>query len=258
MFSDSNFWLFLFSFLPGIIYSLIIYLSIPNSVRLRTALNYVFFGLFSGLLTIGFNLLFPNWQNLLFIEHIMPGYFIPTTLTFFLLAFFQVALVEECSKWAAFRIGESNRQGKKHESPFSTIFYSMMIALGFAGMENIMYAFNHGPQVLLSRNLSAVIIHMTAGIFMGYYIAMGRRNIDLHHEKTPLNIFLKIKPKWKVIIYNIKAILVACLIHGIYDWNLMASHENRDLFCFLIIALALYIAHEIRNKLLEIHNKELK
>ncbi len=253
MLSEANIWIFLFSILPGLIYSFIVYLHTPNkAVRIKTALNYLFIGFLSAMFVLGFHLLFPNWMSPLF----MTSYtLIPTVLTFFIQAFFQIALIEELAKWSAFRISQSTRHGyHKKDSPLGTMFYAMMISTGFAILENVLYGYQYGEDIIVIRSFTALVMHMALGIIMGYFIAIGRQQTEIKN-KTVLEVFFKTHTRWKRVVYNVFGILAAVAIHGLYDWNLIASHDNKAIFSVGIITATLILAYQLGKKLLTIHNR---
>ncbi|MEK6829563.1 MAG: PrsW family glutamic-type intramembrane protease [Nanoarchaeota archaeon] len=155
------------------------------------------------------------------------GFFIhtqePTLWAIFVFAFFQVAFFEELSKWFAFRVGNAIRGDTRSgiDSPFAVMFYSVMIAVGFAVFENIHYAGRalwgdlsgvNPNEMLLVRSLNSVVVHMLSGLFMGYFIAIGRgcRSVFKHAGYTFLGL------------------ITAATFHGLYDFNLMKGLTSDD------------------------------
>ena len=59
--------------------------------------------------------------------------------------------------------------------------------------------------MLMVRSINSVVIHMLSGLFMGYFIALGRRckNVFKHAG------------------YTLLGLLAATLFHSLYDFNLM-------------------------------------
>jgi RsiW-degrading membrane proteinase PrsW (M82 family) len=154
----------------------------------------------------------------------------PTIFAIFIHAFLQVALLEETTKLIAFKTGDYIR-GKIRDlkdKPFAVMFYAGMISVGFALIENISYAGRAlwgdlsytgvSPEdVLIRRSMSAVILHMLAGMFMGYFIALGRMFSS--------NI--------KKAFYTFLGLISATFIHGAYDFLLMIPNNSSD---FLILS----------------------
>jgi RsiW-degrading membrane proteinase PrsW (M82 family) len=225
MFEDNNLWFFLFAVIPAILYSLFIYHRAPKGVvKKRPMWSYIFIGLLSIQILKVIHFLFPNMHN--YVEFHKVFYDLggggivstdePTLWAIFVFAFFQVAFFEEISKWFAFRVGNAvrgdTRDGK--DSPFAVMFYSVMIAVGFATFENIHYVGRvlwgdlqgvDPNEMLMIRSINSVVIHMLSGLFMGYFIALGRRckNVFKHAGHTLLGL------------------LAATMLHGLYDFNLM-------------------------------------
>ncbi len=117
----------------------------------------------------------------------------------FIRAFFVVALIEEFSKYIIVRY--YNQPKAAFNEPFDGIMYAVMVSMGFALTENIMYVFDSGVSTALIRAFTAVPAHATFGILMGYF--MGKAKFS--NKKRFLNIL---------------GLLVAILFHGAYDFFL--------------------------------------
>ncbi|WP_299670796.1 PrsW family glutamic-type intramembrane protease [uncultured Polaribacter sp.] len=120
----------------------------------------------------------------------------------FLKAFFVVALVEEFSKYLIVRY-YAQRKRDFNES-FDGIVYAVMVSMGFAALENILYTFQYGAGTGLLRAFTAVPAHATFGILMGYF--MGKAKFSNHRVKL-----------------NIAGLLFATLFHGFYDFFLFIN-----------------------------------
>jgi len=117
----------------------------------------------------------------------------------FIKAFVVVALVEEFSKYVIVRyVAQPN---KAFNEPFDGNIYAVMVSMGFAATENIMYVMDGGLGVALLRAFTAVPAHATFAILMGYY--MGK-------AKFSTNRFT----------LNLTGLLLAVLFHGAYDFFL--------------------------------------
>jgi RsiW-degrading membrane proteinase PrsW (M82 family) len=232
MFQDNNLWFLIFAVLPAIFYSLLIYHKAPKGiVRKKPMWSYIFIGVLSIQILKTIHFLFPHIHQYMESHQVMysvgDGMFRiveePTLWAIFVFAFFQVAFFEELSKWFAFRVGNAVRGDTRSglDSPFAVMFYSVMIAVGFAVFENIHYVGRalwgdlqgvDPNQMLLVRSLNSVVVHMISGLFMGYFIAIGRRckNIFKHAG------------------YTILGLLSATAFHGLYDFNLMKPGTMDD------------------------------
>jgi len=114
----------------------------------------------------------------------------------FIDAFILVALVEEFSKYLIVRF-YAQRNAEFNE-PFDGIVYAVMVSIGFACLENILYVYQHGLGTGILRAFTAVPAHATFGILMGYF--MGKAKFSNNR------VFL-----------NLTGLLVATLFHGAYD-----------------------------------------
>jgi RsiW-degrading membrane proteinase PrsW (M82 family) len=87
-------------------------------------------------------------------------------------AFLIVALVEEFSKFIFVRGILYNN--KHFNEPFDGIVYSVMVGMGFATFENILYVVDGGIGTALLRMLTAVPAHATFAVLMGYYLGKSK------------------------------------------------------------------------------------
>jgi len=87
-------------------------------------------------------------------------------------AFIVAGLTEEGMKYLAFYL--FFWKNRNFNERFDGIVYAVYIALGFAGIENLLYVFSGGYSVGLVRALTAVPAHALFGIAMGYYFGMAK------------------------------------------------------------------------------------
>ncbi len=137
------------------------------------------------------------------------GSFIPHKpfLYAFFNAFIVAALCEETFKFLIVKIFVYNR--KEFDEEVDGIIYCVIAGLGFACMENILYVLNNGIIVAVIRAFTAIPLHALAAGIMGYYIGKAK----FTESKTTERILL------------MKGLFLAVLIHGIYDFILMAAPE---------------------------------
>lgn len=83
-----------------------------------------------------------------------------------------VALSEEGSKFLVLRIGPYRR--KAFDDPFDGIIYSVVVSMGFATLENIMYVTSHGVGTGILRMFLSVPAHATFGVLMGYHAGLAK------------------------------------------------------------------------------------
>ena len=118
-------------------------------------------------------------------------------------AFIIVALIEEFSKFAFVR-GILYRN-KNFNEPFDGIVYSVMVSMGFATFENILYVFDGGVEVAILRMFTAVPAHASFAVLMGFYLGKAK----FEHKKG---------------YYAFHALGVATLFHGAYDYFWFISY----------------------------------
>jgi RsiW-degrading membrane proteinase PrsW (M82 family)/ribosomal protein S18 acetylase RimI-like enzyme len=118
----------------------------------------------------------------------------------FIKAFFVVALTEELAKFAIFRLYAYPK--KSFDEPLDGIVYGIVVSMGFATIENIMYVVKYGWAVGILRMFLSVPAHATFGVLMGYHAGLAK--FDKPNEKRLLATGLF----WAV------------LLHGAYDYCL--------------------------------------
>lgn len=271
MFNNSNILLFLMCIIPVVFYSILMFINSPSfSIRLKASFTYLYTGLLSVTLLQFLFFIFPHIQDAFFKKYI-GSFSIPnghfevyesTLASLLLFAFIQVALMEEFSKWIAFKTTDfiRGKRRKKLDHPYAIMFYSALVAAAFSIVENIQYAQRAmrgdfgiitPEKVLIVRAVSSVVIHMACGLFMGYYMALGQNAIRI-----------------KKILYNILGISSATFIHGVYDMNWMKPGTQKDYYTIfgsfpihissiIIIGFSLIIAFFMSQNLKRIHEREL-
>mgnify|MGYP000518921623 CR=1 FL=1 len=139
-----------------------------------------------------------------FVLGAIVGNLIPVTdgrsvLQMFVKAFVTIALVEEFSKYVIVRYYA--QRNKEFNEPFDGIVYAVMVSMGFATLENILYTFQYGVETGIVRAFTAVPAHATFAILMGYF--MGKAKFSKNRFQL-----------------NIIGLLVATIFHGAYDFFL--------------------------------------
>jgi RsiW-degrading membrane proteinase PrsW (M82 family) len=118
-------------------------------------------------------------------------------------AFFAFIIVggsEEGSKFAMVRWYAYPK--KVFDEPFDGIVYSVMVAMGFATIENISYVQPNGIGTAIIRMFLSVPAHASFGIIMGYYIGLAKFNKEKSFE------------------YFVKGLALAIFFHGSFDFFL--------------------------------------
>lgn len=186
MFAEHYLFQFLLAFLPALIYSTIIYFNDRNNIRLRTTVSYLIGGYISISLLFIVQRIFPHLHDPFFTNDIVDDWGDtirePTLISLLTYCLFQVAMIEEMVKGMAWHaIGFiRNSAYTRDDSLFSTMFYTCMVSVGFAGIENLSYFIEFQEHnVILTRSFSAVILHMLCGLIMGYFFALSRLKKDV-------------------------------------------------------------------------------
>jgi len=159
-------------------------------------------------------------------------------------AFFIVALTEELCKFATLRF-YSYRQ-KSFDEPFDGIVYGVMVSMGFATLENILYVTNsvqqgQGYQVALLRMFLAVPAHATFGVLMGYHVGRAKFETNRTAALTLLGLF------WAV------------FFHGAYDTFLFWQQSPEikpyvsDILLFLGAVVSFIVALRLSWRLIAKH-----
>lgn len=139
----------------------------------------------------------------------------------FVKAFVVVALIEEFSKYII--VLGFLQPLKVFNEPFDGIIYAVMVSMGFATVENIIYVLQGGIDVALIRAFTAIPAHATFGIIMGYYMGKAK--------------FSKNRMKW-----NLIGLSIAILFHGAYDFFLFIGFIpgiSAGAFISLIVGIVL-------------------
>ena len=181
-----------------------------------------------------------------FLENFLPFMNSSNRKTFFdiiLYAFIGVAFIEEGCKWLMLYM--RGYYTKEFDEVFDILVYAVFVSLGFAFFENAFYIYQIGQlKTALIRAVSAIPGHACDAIFMGYYLSIAKQH---HYQKN------KKEEKKNIIL----SLLVPTILHGIYDFCIMAKMELFT-YVFLIFIVFLYIISF--KKLLEIskENKIIK
>lgn len=124
--------------------------------------------------------------------------------------------------------------GNKYDEIYDGVVYMCFIALSFAGIENLMYAFNENTFVesistALVRDVTTIPVHVMCGIILGYFLSLSKFSKDIFHKI--FNIFL--------------GFIVAFLTHGIYNYfigNLPTTTKSLLAYIvFIIIPLFAFV-----------------
>ncbi len=121
-------------------------------------------------------------------------------------AFIRTALVEELLKLTILLAIPFNH--KQFNEPMDGIVYSVMIGMGFAIVENIVYCMPDDIILAIVRDLTAVPSHAVFGVILGYYVGLAK------FDRASL---------FKHILIGL---LLAVAVHGLYDFFLFQRYDD--------------------------------
>jgi RsiW-degrading membrane proteinase PrsW (M82 family) len=188
--------IFLGAIIPAILIATVFYLLDERKEPLKVILTAFYLGMLSVLVFVLISILNPI---------IMPekdGQFFSS----FVISFYHAGFLEEVSKFVVFLFGIYYH--KEFDERYDGILYGVLIGLGFAFIENILF-FNKlvprfGEIVFLSRGIFSMPLHALVCGMMGYYLAMA-----------------KFTKGWlKGILYALLALVIPIFVHGFFDFVL--------------------------------------
>ena len=214
----------LFSLLPTV---LLIILTLKTDKINKEPKKNIIICLLSGILTISLASYFENIAISFFSSNVILTYL--------------CAMIEEICKIIIFMLFIYDN--KYYDEIYDGIVYMALIALSFAGLENIMYAFSESTvtnSIVLSilRDFTTIPLHVICGIVIGYFMSLSNFSKDKKNKYR--NLFL--------------AIIIPSLIHGTYNFimGIIGNYDSMLLIMLLqvipillVIFALLYIAKNI-------------
>lgn len=141
-------------------------------------------------------------------------------------SFLFVALLEEASKFFVLLV-YPYRQSFFNE-PFDGILYAVVIAMGFATLENVLYASRFNLNALVLRAFTAVPAHASFAVVQGYFVGKA-----------------KFKGKNKLKLMGLGLLSSVCL-HGFYDFFILQqAYKNLAILAFFTLSIGLYLAIQL-------------
>lgn len=150
-----------------------------------------------------------------------------------------VALTEEIFKYLAVRLAIFG-SGELDE-PLDIMLYMVVGALGFAALENVLYlfapvdGFTPFKEIVMAtaslsftRFISGTILHALASGMVGYFMALSS---------------VKNGKKRRYVVFGI---IIASLLHGLYDFSIMTMGNPLDVLipAAVVIGLAIFIFYD--------------
>lgn len=142
----------------------------------------------------------------------------------FLYSFIGVALIEEFSKWLCGHL--FLKDNKEYNYMFDGIVYYVYVALGFAGIENILYTLDSGMVTGIIRAISTVPAHAFFGVTCGYYYSLYKKDKMEGGNNKSKYLFL--------------SLFIPFILHGFYDFCLF-SQNYVLIITYIVFVVFLYI-----------------
>jgi protease PrsW len=147
--------------------------------------------------------------------------------SFLVMAFLVIALIEESLKtgFLWWLIGKN----KELNEPVDGIVYGITLGLGFASLENLLWASAFGFGVAALRAVITTLAHATFTGWMGFFIA-------------------KYKFQSQIFSVLLSGFLLAWASHGLYDFLLFLRNPAASLIAFVLIGGLLLRLYQIIQK----------
>lgn len=154
---------------------------------------------------------------------VFPQLFGITSSSHILLFFFVIAVVEEYVKYLPFKFLISKRDD--FDEPVDAMIYMMTAAMGFAALENALFAiplfresFFSGIEIVTNRFLGANLLHALSSAIVGYFIAKTFLSPYHHH-------------------FIAAGIVTASILHMIFNYLILISRSVPLGFMYLFFLL---------------------
>ena len=145
----------------------------------------------------------------------------------FFLQFFLVGPVEEFSKFFACFIAAHKKQD--FSNSYDGILLAISAAIGFAGVENVLYLYAFGLELTLPRLVLGNLGHATYSMFWGYSLGV------VMHEGAPFST-LRV------------GLLLASLLHGAYNYFLNFSLVGAFISLLISLGLIFFLIQFLRSE----------
>jgi protease PrsW len=146
-------------------------------------------------------------------------------------AFVVAGLTEEAGKF--FVVRKSMYSSRFFDEPSDGLVYSAAAALGFASLENIVYLFSFGWEIILIRGLFSNLAHVLFSSLWGYPLALHKLGI--------------LKARYIVWL----GLLAAIIGHGAFDFLLFTeslySYLGIPLFAGMLVLFIFMMRHANKN-----------
>jgi len=142
-----------------------------------------------------------------------------------------IGLMEEGSKY--FFTRRFAYRSDYFDEPFDGITYSVMVSMGFATAENIMYVFNHGMGVAFLRMFTAVPAHAFFAVIIGYFLGIQK----FYNKKG----------------FGTLGLIAASVLHGLYDFFIF-NGDNFGIYGGATVSLI--AGYYLSKKAIKLHQQD--
>ena len=140
--------------------------------------------------------------------------------------FVSIALVEEGIKLLIILLLFYNRSF--FNEPFDGIIYTVMLGMGFATAENLLFAGRHPSLFYIQRAFTTEVAHGAFSIILGYFIGQAKFSLT---KKSQIR-------------YLIAGLLTSVLLHGTYDLFLtLSSFSYVMIFALIVLLFSISLAY---------------
>ena len=189
------------SIIPSIIIAFIIYLSDKKE---KEPLGKIIKAYILGIISVSLVLWLSKTLNIEAIDTENSS-----RLNIFIYAFFMIAVVEELAKWLCSYLSVKNNSDYNYM--YDGIVYFAYVALGFATVENGLYAMAGDMETVFIRAITTVPSHVAFGIVSGYYFSIYRREL---YKNKKMNAYRNLA----------LSLYVPIILHGFYDYCLLLNN----------------------------------
>ncbi len=124
------------------------------------------------------------------------------------------------------------------DEPLDGIVYSVIIAMGFATTENILYGLEYGLGTTILRAFTAVPAHLVFAIILGYYAGLAKFNLRRRNQLLLLGLALAVAAHslYDILIFQkiYEGLIVLAVVFvwlAIYfEQDLIKDHQNHSPF----------------------------
>jgi RsiW-degrading membrane proteinase PrsW (M82 family) len=191
--------LILAALFPALLIALLFYYLDRNPEPVKEIARAFFVGILTVLLAVLAGLVFS-------IPREVDGTFLSSIIN----SFWNAAFIEEMSKILLFLLLVYRR--KNFDEWYDGILYGIMIGLGFAFVENVMYFYSlfgeRGWSIVITRSILSMPVHAMLGGIMGFFI--GRAKFKISKGYTYSFVFL--------------ALIIPVGLHGFFNFFLMLNN----------------------------------